>query len=673
MSNLDGRAKIALDLGGIGQRVEARLAGPFRIAFNAPYGVWKGVKWRLDGIATKIYSETTYSLAFLHRRWLRRTIFIGVTGSAGKTTTKDLIASILESHAGKIQKGSGSLNFPINVSHVVLSTRASDAYCVTEIAVTNHSGIDLPVALFRPMVGVVTNIGGDHVSAYGNLDALAAEKSKLVKALPNSGIAVLNADDPRVLAMASQCVGRTMTYGMGNNAMLRGEAIDSEWPSRLSFTVKWDGQSARVRTQLCGSHWVPVVLAALATGVALGVPLEVAVAAVAAVKPFEGRMSPVELDDGVTFMRDDWKAPFWTIAPTFEFMRHASAERKIIVMGTISDYVGASSTRYVEIAREALAVADCVLFVGPRSSACLRAKKDANDQLFAFPSLRNASTFLQSYLQPGDLVLLKGSVRTDHLQRLILTRRDGVACWRSDCARMHDCSECPLLHKSSEPEPLPIANQSSSANLELTPVEANKFFEEQSKVVVVGLGNPGERYIGTPHNLGHCVVDILAKRLDGIWTREGDLAMVSDTNLQGRPIRLMKLLTPVNEAGSTLLPIAQERGFSVKECIFIHDDLDLPMGAIRTRQRGSDGGHRGVQSIIQAFQDDKFRRVKIGIGKPPVDRSVIDYVLTPFPTEQLAAVDTAKHAAADRILDLIRQTPVIRPELTLQTSAQRLS
>ena len=160
-------------------------------------------------------------------------------------------------------------------------------------------------------------------------------------------------------------------------------------------------------------------------------------------------MNPVRLADGVTFMRDDWKSPFWSIAIAFDFMRQARATRKIIVMGTISDYSGPYTPRYVKIAREALAAADCVLFVGPRASACLRAKRSANDQLFAFLSLKNAADYLAGYLRPGDLVLLKGAVRTDHLERLILSRTANVECWRLACGRMYFCNICTLLHVAS--------------------------------------------------------------------------------------------------------------------------------------------------------------------------------------------------------------------------------
>ena len=336
----------------------------------------KGLGWRLHYIC----DQGLYRLTFMHRQRLRDTMYVGITGSAGKTTAKDLIANILERHLSKGRKNPGSLNWPEDMVRVVLSTRRSDAYCVTEISTHGPGTMNLPLALVRPTVGVVTNIGADHLSAFKSRDAIAQEKGKLISALPHDGIAILNMDDPRVLAMRSQFPGRTVTFGLSGEAMLRGDAVQSVWPSRFSLTTTWNGESVHVQTQLCGTHWATAVLAALATGVALGVPLTVAAEAVASVEPFEGRMAPVVVD-GITFIRDDWKAPLSTVEPAFEFMRQANATRKVIVVGTISDYQGDSTRRYVEIGQMALAVADCVVFVGPRASAALRAKSDPKDEL----------------------------------------------------------------------------------------------------------------------------------------------------------------------------------------------------------------------------------------------------------------------------------------------------
>lgn len=625
---------------GLGKRV-------FRKTFGK---IANGLKWRMR----HLYDQGLYRVTFIHRRRLSNTVFVGVTGSAGKTTTKDLIASILERHFSKGQKNPGSLNWPEDMVRMVLSTRKSDAFCVAEISAHGPGAVDLPVALIRPTVGVVTNIGADHFSAYKNRDAIAAEKSKLIRALPSDGVAILNADDPRVLAMQSLCAGRTVTFGLATEAMLRGTEIQSVWPDRLTLNATWNGESVHVKTQLCGTHWTPSVLAAMATGVALGVPLAVAAEAVSSVEPFEGRMAPI-VKDGINFIRDDWKAPLSTIEPAFEFMRQARATRKIVVIGTISDYQGDSTRRYVEIAQSALAFADAVFFVGPRASAALRVKRDPKDELRAFASLRDAATYLSGYLIPGDLVLLKGSHKADHIQRLIVALSTDVQCWRADCGRMQSCDTCDLLHVASGPNAAEDVVTSLSFNADPVPVIAESLVSNSSTVIVVGLGNPEAGRVNTPHNVGYEAVDILAKRMAQDWVPEGDLARVVRGEMHGVPVLLVKPIIPMNDIGPVLFRIAKNLTFEANQCILVHDDLALPIGAVRARIRGSDGGHRGVRSILQAFQDDKFRRVKIGVGQPRDGQSVIDYVLAPFPAEQQAAVTAANQTAADRIVELIRQ------------------
>ena len=618
--------------------------------------LWKRLKVAIVWRISYCYERVLYRITYWHRRRLVNTIFVGITGSAGKTTTKDLVAAILQRHfASEGRKTMGTLNSIEYVPALVLGTHKSDAYCVTEIGAPGPGTMDLPLALIRPSVGVVTNVDADHFSAYGSKEAIAVEKSKLVRSLPTEGIAVLNADDSLVKGMAEQVVGRIVTFGLAENAMLCGDSLQSVWPERLSLNVTWQGESLRVQTQLCGTHWAPSVLAALATGVSLGVRLTDAAAAITNVLPFAGRMDPVVVD-GIIFIRDDWKAPLSTIAPAFDFMRNAKARRKIIVMGTISDYRGDSAKRYQEIAQSALEIADCVVFVGDRASAALRAKRSASDELHAFPSIRDASVYLGAYMKSGDLVLLKGSAKTDHLQRLILARTSGVQCWRMDCRLNQFCDTCALLQTPSGPA---VTAASPTPALESTAMTDATRRLEAASVVVVGLGNPHQRLADTPHNVGYRTIEILAQRMGQDWLAEGDLAMVARGELHGQKICLIKPFSPMNEIGPALAALANELGFEVHQCILVHDDLDLPLGAVRARNRGSDGGHRGVRSILQAFQDDRFRRVKIGVGHAPEGQSVIDFVLTPFSEEQCAIVTTINSAAADKVIELLRQRATV--------------
>jgi UDP-N-acetylmuramyl pentapeptide synthase len=139
-------------------------------------------------------------------------------------------------------------------------------------------------------------------------------------------------------------------------------------------------------------------------------------------------MSPVELEDGVVFVRDDWTAPLWSIPPALEFLRTARATRRVAVIGTLSDYPGSNEKRYAAVARQALEAADHVVFVGRWSRGALRAAPAGRpDALLAFERLEGAAEHLREFLRPGDLVLLKGSLTVDHLERIIEARRAGGA------------------------------------------------------------------------------------------------------------------------------------------------------------------------------------------------------------------------------------------------------
>jgi UDP-N-acetylmuramoyl-tripeptide--D-alanyl-D-alanine ligase len=399
---------------------------------------------RVRTAAYERYIRHSYRRAARHRRRLGGTVFVGVTGSAGKTTTKDLIAAVL-SRRYRGSKSPGTHNAAHWVSRTVLAVRPGDGFCVQELGASGPGTLDRPIAVVRPRVAVVTNIGGDHRRAFRTLDATATEKSKLVSAVPAHGLAVLNADDPRVLAMAGCCRGRVLTYGLTPDAAVHAESVASSWPDRLSFVAIHGEQRVAVHTRFNGVHWIHACLAAICTGVGLGIPLADAAAALADAEPWSGRLEPVTAG-GVTFIRDECKASLWSIGPSLEFLRTARVPRRIAVIGTISDYPGRASSVYASVARQALEVADEVIFVGPQALRSAGARTHPRGaSLHAFLTLHQAHRHLAEMLIPGDLVLLKGSQRADHLLRLVLARRGWIACWRTECRRIKFCDECALL------------------------------------------------------------------------------------------------------------------------------------------------------------------------------------------------------------------------------------
>jgi UDP-N-acetylmuramoyl-tripeptide--D-alanyl-D-alanine ligase len=351
-----------------------------------------------------------------HRRTLTATTFIGVTGSCGKTTTKELIWAAL-SAAYRGRRSPRSDNDLVTVCGTVLRTSRRDRFCVVEVAAWEPGSVARVAGVVRPQIAVVTNVGRDHHRAFRTLEATAAQKRALIDALPEDGTVVLNADDPNVLAMARGFGGRVVTFGRSPDAMVRGQDVSSSWPERLRFTVHLGGRQRAVATNLCGEHWVSSALAALTVAVEMGVPLDQAIEAIGTAPPPPGRMSPVPVN-GATIIRDDRKAPLWAIDAALDVLAKGRAARKLAVIGTLSDYASPASRVYPSVARRALAIADEVVFVGHNARHAWAAASD--DRLRAFTTADAAGAYLADSLRDGDLVLLKGSL-SDRLE-LIVTR-----------------------------------------------------------------------------------------------------------------------------------------------------------------------------------------------------------------------------------------------------------
>ena len=198
-----------------------------------------------------------------------------------------------------------------------------------------------------------------------------------------------------------------------------------------------------------------VLLAALGVALAAGLPLDRAIVPLGKAESPEGRMQVVDGGDGVTFVRDDWKAPLWSLDAPFEFIRQARAARKVMILGNLSDYSGSASKVHPKVAKQALQIADLVVFVGPHAHRAVKGQVDqAGKRLVGIPSVREAASYLRGALRTGDLVLLKGSNKADHLVRVMLDRTGGVECWKDKCGRAAFCGRCRFLGVPSGQRPL---------------------------------------------------------------------------------------------------------------------------------------------------------------------------------------------------------------------------
>jgi PTH1 family peptidyl-tRNA hydrolase len=170
--------------------------------------------------------------------------------------------------------------------------------------------------------------------------------------------------------------------------------------------------------------------------------------------------------------------------------------------------------------------------------------------------------------------------------------------------------------------------------------------------VIVGLGNPEPKFAGTPHNIGYEVVERLVRSHGLNWEFSTD-AWIARGVVAGRTVRFVKIQSAMNRTGAGLKRLSQELSFDENQCILVHDDLNLALGLVRTRLSGGAGGHRGVASILEAFQSDAFRRVKVGVAQADAKLDRIEYVLTTFDAEARATIDEAISRAAVRVVEML--------------------
>jgi PTH1 family peptidyl-tRNA hydrolase len=174
-------------------------------------------------------------------------------------------------------------------------------------------------------------------------------------------------------------------------------------------------------------------------------------------------------------------------------------------------------------------------------------------------------------------------------------------------------------------------------------------------LLVVGLGNPGDEYARTRHNVGAEVVELLARRHGARLRKAKERAMVDEVRVDGKRVALAIPLTYMNDSGQSVAPLARRLGVDPTHIVIVHDELDLPVAALRVKAGGGLAGHNGLRSIKAHLHSDDFLRVRIGVNKPPSKERGADHVLNRFSKRERAEVDVTIEQAADAVETILRE------------------
>ena len=382
---------------------------------------------RPAGVPALIVDDVPAALASLARAVLDRNgdlVVVGITGSSGKTTTKDLAAQLIET-LGPTVSPRNSYNNEIGLPLTVLRVTGQTRYLIAEFSARAPGDIARLCAVAPPRLGAVLCVGHAHAGEFGSIEDVARAKAELPEALPPDGVALLNADDPRVLAMAGRTAARVVTFGRAAAAAVRADGVTVDEAGRPSFTLVTEEASAPVRLRLHGAHNVTNALAAAAVARELGISVAAIAAGLsAAVARSRWRMEFTERPDGVTVINDAYNAnPEAMRAALGTLAVLARSRRAFAVLGYMTE-LGGQAREFHEQAGLLAAEAGLagLIVVGDDAAPILsgaRAHHSWHGELLAVPDAAAAVQAMQQRLRRGDVVLVKGS-RAVRMERVAL-------------------------------------------------------------------------------------------------------------------------------------------------------------------------------------------------------------------------------------------------------------
>lgn len=355
-------------------------------------------------------------IAAAYRRSLPLKV-IAITGSNGKTSTKDFVAAAL-ARRFRVTKTEGNLNNHVGLPRTILSATEDDEIAVWELGMNHPGEIALLAALAAPDVGIITNIGIAHIEFMGSQGAIAREKGALAEAVPASGTVILNADDPFSAEIAARTGARVILAGIKNGSIRADDIRQSA--SGSEFTILERAHRCRAQLPVPGLHMVQNALLAVAAARTFASTLEEAAAGLASTALTKARLQIREIN-GVQFIDDTYNANPDSMKAALRTLMELEADgRRIAVLGEMGELGTESLRGHREVGEAAAALGiDQLITVGQTAAAISEAAHEAGlEKTTAAQSVEEAAELLTDEVAAGDLVLVKGS-RTARMERVL--------------------------------------------------------------------------------------------------------------------------------------------------------------------------------------------------------------------------------------------------------------
>lgn len=334
---------------------------------------------------------------------------VGITGNVGKTTTKEAAAAALGARY-RVLRTAASFNNEIGVPLTFLRLEPTHEVAVIELGFYVPGEIADLCRLVRPRIGIITEIPAIpvHFSRTPNVEAIAAGKAELIESLPDDGFALLNADSPRVRALAPRTRARVVLFGESEDAQLRATDVHADGLAGLRFTASYEGERVAVALPIPGRQLVPAALAALGAATALGVPLREAAVALGTLEQPAHRME-VRQGAGVTVIDDSYNASPAAVHAALAVLRDVKG-RRIAVIGDMLELGSFSADAHDAVGRDAARSTDVLIGIGELARTAVDSARTAGlAEAYWAREPGEALVVLRRLQQPGDTVLVKGS------------------------------------------------------------------------------------------------------------------------------------------------------------------------------------------------------------------------------------------------------------------------